>query len=419
MMKPNPLHHMCKPYTVFFIFIVIIAVSLISPLTCLAEIVESHPFILYTSEESETIAARLSREPYNSWFGRVTQEADRILELNVSWNETTVSKEIQGYYAKLLAFAHVFSDPDAPNARAYGDEATRALNGIPGSSYSNFFSSDLEISEAVLFWAAAYDMLVGANFDLVVDGTSFDSSIREKLQDIRDYMARDWDENLFPPKPSIQKNFLSSAYINADNTDNHHVKLYSSLTVLSLVIANRGGFEEDFNRAQTRLLATLDNMTVAGGGWAEGPNYHLYSAHDYIPAITALKNKGILDYSSLPELVQTHLMLPEMVMPDGHMPPIDDNEAVNFYMAGILHSLHPDRTEHDMLLWMWNRGGRSAPLPFLPDYLAQFDDSPPEYTGPAELGWNTTGFFPESGFAAFRNSWDTDGCFSASMTMHA
>jgi hypothetical protein len=417
-MKPNLFHHKYTPHTVLCFFIVTIAVSLISPLTCLAEIVESHPFIVYTPGERATIAARLSREPYESWFGRVTQEADRILELNVSWNETTVPKEIQGYYAKLLAFAHVFSAPDAPNAREYGDEAVRALNGIPGSSYSNFFSSDLAISEAVLFWAAAYDMLAGAGFDFVVDGTYHESSIREKFQNIRDYMARDWDENLFPPKPSIQKNFLSCAYIDVENTDNHHVKLYSALTVLSLVIADRGGFEEDFNRAQTRLRATLDNMTVAGGGWAEGPNYLLYSAHDYIPAITALKNKGILDYSSLPELVQTHLMLPQMMMPDGRMPPIDDNEAVNFYMAGIMHSQHPDQAEHDMLLWMWDKGGRSIQIPFLPDYLAQFDDSTPEYNGPAALGWNPTGFFPESGFATFRNSWDTDGTYMLLLSEH-
>ncbi|MFC1490328.1 Ig-like domain-containing protein [Candidatus Latescibacterota bacterium] len=417
-MKTNRSHYIYRPHIVLFISIVIIVVLLVSPLTLFAEIVESHPFTIYTSEESDAIAARLSREPYNSWFERLTQEADRILALNVSWNEITVPKEIQGYYAKLLAFAYVFSDPDTPNLRAYGDEATRALNGIPGSSYSNVFSSDLEISEAVLFWAATYDMLVGASFDFVVDGTNLESSIREKFQDIRDYMARDLGEDLFPMKPSIQRDFLSSAYINVGNTDNHHVKLYSSLTVLSLVIADMGGFEEDYNRAQTRLLATLDNMTVEGGGWAEGPNYHLYAAHDYIPAIIALKNKGILDYSSLPELVQTHLMLPEMVMPDGKMPPIDDNEATNFNLAGILYSLHPDQMEHDMLLWMWDRAGRNVQLPFIPEYLAQFDDSPPEYTGPEALGLNPTGFSPESGFAAFRNSWDTDGIYLLVLSEH-
>ena len=145
-------------------------------------------------------------------------------------------------------------------------------------------------------------------------------------------------------------------------------------------------------------------MTITGyngeqaGGWAEGPNYHLYSAQQYIPALNALKNMHLFDYSVLPELVQTHLWLPKIVMPDGYTPSFDDNEAVIFDVAGLLYSHHNTLPERDMLHWMWDLNGRVVSKAFLPDFMTQFDDTPPVYNNPAEMGWNPTDFYPESGF---------------------
>ncbi len=384
---------------------------------------ESHPFILYTPDEISVITGRLGEEPYSSWMDEAVQIADEVLGLGVVWNDVSAAKNTLGYYAKMLAFAFAFTDELSPNHRLYGDEAARALSNIPASSYKNKFTSDLDVSEAVMFWAAAYDMLKGADFDFLVDSAYLDPGIRTKFKDIRDYMARDVDE-LFFNRPSLGWDFPSVAYLSAERTDNHHVKMYASLAVLSLAIYDESGSVNDFSRALERLALVLDNMTITGdngeeaGGWAEGPRYHQYSAHEYIPALAALRNKGITDFDNLPELDETHLWLPRIVMPDGYTPPIDDNEAIVFDMAGLLYSQDADLAGRDALAWMWENGARKINNAFLPDYIARFDDTLPVYSGPDELGWSPTDFFPESGFARFRSSWDSDALYLLLLSEH-
>ncbi len=421
--EKSPDSGLIKPFGHLIILLLIVLLSRITPSFCQTE---THPFILYTSEDTDMIKERLSTEPYSSWFDTLINEADSILKNNLDWGANTIPGNTQGYWAKILACAFVLSDPGTDNYEAYGDQAALSLYTIPENDYKNFFTSDLEISEAALYWAETYDMLKGAGFEFNVESApDMESKIRDNLSKLRDYMARDWDEDLFfPSLPSIQKDFPSSLFYSVEYTDNHHVKLYSSLTALSLVIYDISGSSEDFLRAKARLLDVLDNMTITGdngeyaGGWAEGPNYHLYSSHEYIPVLNALKNMNILYYSALPELVQTHLWLPRILMPDGFTPPFDENEAVIFDTAGLLYSHHKTLPERDMFLWMWNKTGRAIDKEFLPDYLAQFDDTPPVYTSPEELEWNPTAFHPESGFARFRSSWDNNAIYMLFLTEH-
>ena len=425
-LEKSPDSGLIKRFGHLIILLLIILLSCITSSFCQTE---THPFILYTSEDTDTIKERLSREPYSSWFETLINEADYILLNNVDWGTNTIPGNTLGYWAKILACAYFLSEPGTDNHDAYGDQAALSLYMIPENDYKNFFSSDLEISEAVLYWAETYDMLKGAGFEFNVEGAAdMEFKIRDKFSKLRDYMARDWDEGLFPSLPSIQKDFPSVAFdgdiVEVENTDNHHVKLYSSLVALSLVIYDEADSSEDFSRALTRLLDILDNMTITGdngehaGGWAEGPNYHLYSSHEYIPVLNALNNMNISDYSALPELVQTHLWLPRIIMPDGFTPSFDENEAVIFDTAGLLYSHHKTLPERDMFLWMWDSVGRAFDKEFLPDYLAQFDDTPPVYTNPQELGWNPTAFHPESGFARFRSSWDDNAIYMLFLAEH-
>ncbi|MFC1574307.1 heparinase II/III family protein, partial [Candidatus Latescibacterota bacterium] len=350
-------------------------------------------------------------------------EADTILGSDISWNQTTVAEVTKAYYTKLLAAAYAFSDTSAVNHDSYGTEAAQALYYIPGSSYKSQFPSDLEISESATYWAEAYDMLKGAGFDFATTGISnMESAIRDKFSDLRDYMAYDWDENFFGS--SIQRDFLSVAYFDTLHTDNHHIKLNGALTVLSLTIYSESGSSSDYSRGQSRLRDSLGNMTVTGdngeaaGGWVEGPRYHRYSLRQYLPAVTALNNLNILGWSDFTELDNTHLLLPKLVMPDGYMPPTDDNEAVVFDPAGLLYSVSDRQPEHDMLHWLWEMSGSSVTNTLLPDYLAQYDDTPPAYNNPVEMGWDTSGFFPESGFARFRSSWEADAVYMLMLTEH-
>ena len=411
-----------KRFCHVIILLLIVLLSSITPSFCQTE---THPFILYTSEDTDKIKERLSGEPYSSWFDILINEVDAILQNDIDWGTNTLPGNTQGYWAKILACAYVLSEPEMDNHDAYGEQAALSLYLIPENDYKNYFSSDLEISEAALYWAETYDMLKGAGFDFNVEGAAdMEFKIRDKFSKLRDYMARDWDEGLFSSLASIQKDFPSAIFYSVENTDNHHVKLYSSLAALSLVIYDAAGSSEDYTRAFNRLLEILNNMTITGdngeyaGGWAEGPNYFLYSSHEYIPVLNALNNINILDYSAMPELVQTHLWLLRIIMPDGFTPPFDENEAVIFDTAGLLYSHHKTLPERDMFLWMWDRGGRAFDKEFLPDYLAQFDDTPPVYTSPEELGWNPTTFQPESGFAGFRSSWDNNAIYMLFLAEH-
>ncbi|HUT63497.1 MAG TPA: hypothetical protein VMZ04_06025, partial [Anaerolineae bacterium] len=184
---------------------------------------EIHPFILYTHDDVAVINTRRFEEPYDSWFDQLLLEADTILRNAVSWDQTTVPKEIQAYYAKVLAFAYVFTDASMINHTSYGREAALALYYIPRTGYKNtYFSSDLSVSEAAMFWAEAYDMLKGAQYDFNLEGyASVETTIRGNLKALRDYMALNY--SIF--SPSIGRDFPSVIYLVPEKTDNHHVKL--------------------------------------------------------------------------------------------------------------------------------------------------------------------------------------------------
>jgi len=408
-----------KTHVMFLVFLNVLSVSRVDAWT------EIHPFILYGREDVPEISERLGRDPYKSWFEQETGEADAILALDVSWDSASVPPETRAYYAKVLSFAFAFTDSSAAHRTDWAREAALSLYHLPPDDYGSHFSSDLAVSEAALFWAEAYDILKGAEFDFEIDGYgNVEPAIRERLGSLRAYMGRDY-YSPFSPVPAIGTDFPSAAYYTEKKVDNHHVKLYSSLAVLALAVLDEDGSSGDFEHAFLRLPVVLNTMTVTGddgepaGGWAEGPNYHLYSGHQYYTAVSALKRAGIADlFSDYPELTATDLLLPAMVMPDGCMPPFDDNEAVVFHLAGLLYSYHDSLPERDMLLWMWNLGGRKVEKAFRADYIALFDDTPPVYSDPEGFGWSPTGFFPESGFARFRSSWEDDSVYLLLLSEH-
>lgn len=387
---------------------------------------EIHPFTLYTAEQYPAIHARLSREPYSGWMARLTTTSDDVLAIHIDWTLGAVPKATQGMYGKLLAAAYALSDSGASSRREYGEEAAKCLAGIPTSGYKSRFPSDLDISEAAMYWATAYDLLKGAGFDFAVAGyTGMEDTIRGNLSALRHYMAQN-DGSIFgSPSGTLAGDFSSGAYWSAPHADNHHVKLFAALTVLSLSIYGVSGSSGDYSTACSRFFSCLNNLTITGfdgspaGGWAEGPNYHEYTAQQYLPALTALENMELFDYSSRPEVVNTHLLIPKMAMPDWYLPPWDDNEAVIADLTGLYASHHRTLTDSGGLLWLWNHNGQPVNLAFLPDYLTQFDDTLPTPDSPASLGWNPTEFFPESGFARFRDSWEPDARWLLLLSEHS
>jgi hypothetical protein len=378
---------------------------------------------LYTAAELPAIRARLDREPYKTWRNMLTAEAEAILSREVDWSGTeegkpVVRKPLQAYYAKTLAGAYVFSASDSLNRRRYAEEAAKALRFVPAAGFKGPFTSDLEISEAAAYWAAAYDMLKGEGFDFAVEGyPDMEAVIRSNLSALRGYMATYMASGAIPTPGAIGRDFPSAALYTIANSDNHHVKLLASLILLSLSVYDTPGASDAFPNALSRFIQTLNNITISGkneepyGGWAEGPQYHLYTMREYLPALTALQNHTLFSYSSNPEITETHLILPRTIMPDGFTPPFDDNEAIIFDMAPLLASRHRDRPECDALLWLWERNGRPANKAFLPDLIAQFDDTPPAHIGPGAMGWPLTDFRPDVGYARFRNSWEKDAIY--------
>ncbi len=382
---------------------------------------ETHPFTLYTAAQYPVILDRLSREPYKGWMTRLTGTADEVLASNVDWTAGTTPKVTQALYGKLLATAYALTGSTAPNHRRYGEAAAKCLAGTPSGGYKSRFASDLDISEAAMHWAEAYDLLKGAGFDFEVEGFSgMEAVIRGNLAALRNYMGTYYATGFPIPEPGeIGKDFPPAALYFIQNSDNHHVKLLAALTVLSLAIYAEPGSPEDYSPAFNRFFSCLNNLTVTGGdaaktpagSWSEGPAYHEYTAQQYLPALTALENLGLFDYSLRPEVVNTHLLVPKMAMPDGYLPPWDDSEAAIADLAGLYASRHRSLADSPGLLWLWNMNGKPVKIAFLPDYLAQFDDALTTPASPAGLGWNPTEFFPESGFARFRDSWDPDAAY--------
>ncbi len=367
---------------------------------------EIHPFILYTSNDTTIIKSRLSSEPYSDWWNKLRGIADGIIAGNVSWQENITSKRSQAQYAKYLAFAYMFSSPSSVNYNKYAEQAALSLYYMPESSYSYYFSSSLEISESALMWAEAYDILEGAGYGFDISGLSgMRTVIRNKLSCLRDYMADNF---------KIGLDFPSAFYSGSFSATNHHVKLYSSLAVLSLAIYNEQGSSADFSLAEARMKNSLQNLIPdndSEGCWVEGPGYFFYSMEQHIPAFTAFKNINLTDYYMDAHWQKMHLWIPEILMPDGYTPPFDDSDACKFSLGGILYSQHVSIQERDLFLWAWKISGMHVPDLFLPDYISQFDNSAPVYENPEGMGKNTVRFSPGAGYARFRDSWENDAVY--------
>lgn len=376
---------------------------------------EKHPFILCTQDNVQPVLQRLGTPPYNSWLNRLFKEADRIITHDTDWNSGNVPKYTQAYYSKILAYAFFFSDSTIAGHNIYADEAAKVLYYMPSGNFKNSFSSDLDISETALYLSEAYDMLKGGKYGFSPEGFSnTETKIRSNLKKLRDYMAEDYLPFF---GNGIANDFLSAAYIDPSRSDNHHVKLYSALTTLTLAIYNESNADDVLNKAKPRMLNSLGNMTVTGsngepfGGWAEGPNYHLYAAHEFVPAINALVNLKLLQLNEITELVNTNILTAEAVMPDGYQPPLDDNEVSVFNYSGILYSLYKDIPGREMLGWLWNFNGKPVSDDLLPDYLAIFDNSINENFTPPQAGFKASRFHPESGFSVLRDTWDKNGTY--------
>jgi hypothetical protein len=396
--------------TLFFIsFAVLFLRSVPSPAQT-----ETHPCILYLAQERDTIRNRLVREPYAGWKNQLISQADIALN---SWNGTGVPKITQAYYSKMLAAAYVFSDSIHPNHYKYGSESAKALAAVPNGSYTSpYFTSDLEISEAAVYWAEAYDMLRGENFDFTLGGTT-QEVISGRFSKLRAYMAKN-NVTDYLLSTGIAHDYTSSIWVDAAHTDNHHVKLQAAIVVLSLSILGESGSPGDLSNAQTRLMNSIGNLALTTGGWAEGPDYHLYSAQQYLPALVALKNMNLLDFTTIAELTQTHLWVPRILMPDGLTPPFNDDLARYFDLSGLLYSLYKNQPDRDALFWAWNQIGKAVSPMFLPDFIARYDDTHLAHSDPGALGWTPTDFYPESGFARFRDSWSANGIYMQFLAKH-
>lgn len=374
---------------------------------------ERHPFIVTSSIDD--IKSRIIRDPYKKWFADEVSQARTIVSLGIDWSANDTPPETRASYAKTLAFAWAVADSTYAGRSDWAREATLSLLSVPSGSYSSRFSSDLEVAEAALFWAEAYDCLKAGGYDFSLEGmTDVEASIRDRFRGLRDYMARD-TFLLFPSSPSIGTDFSSVAYLSDTSMDNHHVKLNAALVVLALVIYDDSGSASDYTHGYDRLTAALRTMTVTGsdgspaGGWAEGASYFQYSAQQYLGAVQALKNLDIADlYTEIPELAETHLQLPLTALPDGYMAPTDDGESFVFDLAGLLYSHHANDVRRDLLLWLWDKTGRPLNSSFRADHIALFDDTPPVYDSPEAMNMNPVCFRPESGFARLGDSWNAD-----------
>ncbi len=367
---------------------------------------ETHPVILWTGDTAAAVRARIDREPYAGWNARLADTATEIIAGNAG--ETAW---LRAGNARLLATAYALR-PDDPGSAEWGRQAALLLAAMPAGSYPGAFpdQSDLEISEAAADWATAYDTLAGAGYPFEDTGVAgIENTIKQRLASLRDYLSASFT----PFSPSIEWDFLSAAWTGATHADNHHVKRYAALVLVSLAIPEMAGSGADLNDGESKLLASLDTMTASApedsaGVWAEGPGYHRYSFTEYCPALVALDHIGRVSFKSLADLTASHRWLYETVMPDGFCPPVDDNEAVVFQPAGLLYSLYPDDPDRGRFHWFWRLAGSPVQTAYLPEYLAWFDDTPPAALTPEDLGMPLVTASPEGGFARMRGGWDAD-----------
>jgi hypothetical protein len=370
----------------------------------------TYPRTIYKASELDAIKARLGRFPYNELYNRVLYQAGRTPALPAE-KFVPPTQYDNANIAKSAAFVFVVSGNDA-----YRQKAIDILKTVPQEFDTltfELFDRDINIAEALMCYAQALDMLLGADAVNSADR----KTIEDRLGNITEKFFNNWAE------------LICGAYEFARN--NHHTKMASAFGMVAIVLNNHPMAKVWIDYAMNEVETDLNSLTAADGGYAEGPNYWTYSASNVLPFVWAyhLFNNGqaetftdrpcylsglgqngksvvINDFISDWKIKALSEWMIKVRQPDGLTPPFDDSNLSGYYNA-IVAGVYRE----GVFAWDWLTSSaylqsqNCADLSV--DIICDYDDS----ITPVKPSWQPSMLMKEAGNAVMRSGWGADDTY--------
>ena len=118
-----------------------------------------YPRLIYTADQIDGIVARLDHYPYDVLYDRVLSRAAGTPDFNPGPYDPSAERR-NGDIAKSAAFVHAVEGDEA-----YRDKAIEILENLDTELAPftiDLFLDDIHIAEALMCYAQAFDMLLGA-----------------------------------------------------------------------------------------------------------------------------------------------------------------------------------------------------------------------------------------------------------------
>jgi hypothetical protein len=370
----------------------------------------TYPRTIYKAGELDAIKARLGRFPYNELYSRVLVQAGRTPAPAAEKFDPPVQYD-NANTAKSAAFVFAVSGNDAYRQKAIG-----ILKTVPEKFDTLSFElldRDIHIAEALMCYAQALDMLLGAGAVSSADR----NVIEGRLGNITEKFFNNW------------AGLICGAYEFARN--NHHTKMASAFGMVAIVLNNHPMAKVWIDYAMNEVEADLDSLTAADGGYAEGPNYWTYSAVNVLPFAWAyhLFNNGqtetftdrpcylsglgqngksveIKDFFADWKIKSISEWMIKVRQPDGLTPPLDDSNLSGYFNAIIAGIYREGVFAGDWLSSSAYLQSQSC-ADLSVDIICDYDDS----ITPVEPSWEPSMLMKEAGNAVMRSGWGPDDTY--------
>ncbi len=388
----------------------------------------TRPRILGAGTDLAAIASRITREPYETVFRRLVNNARGWTSQSLD-DDTIGAERVKAKAAKDQAFLFaidrtIVDGEPAPfgspaDRQAAGDAArtlllnmyTRSRLAVPAPLGGH--DRDINSSEELLQYSTAYDTLLGAGYGFT---PADEAAIRTRITDL----AAELYENY-----TVLGSAGGAATVLPNN---HRSKSAAALGVAALALLDtapaQGAPPADFRSPAAWLTFAIDQVDVVqrwtfvtpDGGYGEGPYYQRYAAQNLLPFARAWSHanhaqpwdvggRAIPDLWTSAVYRQTQRWILDTTLPNGALAPIDDGNVDFSYYFGAAPTTATDAAA---FAWRW----ANAPTPYdtdgsidlSADSLVAYDDS----VVPAPPSGSPTRFSAEAGTAVFRSGWDAN-----------
>lgn len=360
-----------------FIFTLLLPLIILVPLEAY-----DHPSIIFTSEDVNMLRARSQASPYSDYLFDPAGSISTYADLN-NWSGEW-AEAYRGLTAKSCAFLYVI---DPSSFQSYGDKALNLLTTADAAKYS----TPHDMKSGLAWYAQAFDMLKGSGGYTDPELAAARGKIVADMNLLRD----DW---------ALIMRFGLEKGLEVILNDHNNIGIRRYSAIILAGIATDGLTVSEIDKYKSVLDSSVDHMIDDGGGWAEGPNYMVYTYQLLLPLFLSMRNNNLFDYFQEDHVKKNFLWSFDTRMPDGNRPNHDDSHLLHFPNALLSDEENGGfyNFDFDLIGRQLSRVDIGLWVELYCRYNAAVSPKEPEYTSL---------IIPEAGSVVFRTGWTENATY--------